>query len=141
MSQFYIAENYDRRADYYQQILDMPKAERKEFAALYRKSADSYLMGSGTHDQYIDDISKVTLYRMSDQDLKRKIKELHDKAENARLIELERCRSWIIAAFQIKKEAVNYPAAQRKRNIEIARQWICERWPEYKAARKAVKGF
>lgn len=75
------------------------------------------------------------LYSRTDAQLQDMIARELACAAKAEVSEYERCRNWILQAFDVVKR---YPSDH---NLMCARQWIGREWKGYKNARKLVKGF
>lgn len=141
MSQFYVSENYKHRADFYRQVLAVPQKEREQIARNAAESARRYLIGGSSFAKFEQNRSTESLYSQSDIELQKKICEYERKAELALVAELDRCRSWLLAAFDLKKKVATMPDEIKAHNLKCAREWVTTTWPDYKAARKIVKGF
>lgn len=137
------AQAHMSRAAYYCRLLAMPEAERESVAEAARDSIQRYFIGGSSHRQYENDRVTQWEYSRSNDQLHEMIVTNLAQAQQALEDELERCRQWLFSAFILAKQAKrpDAPECYREHNLMCARQWIKTRWPEYKAARKAARGF
>jgi hypothetical protein len=147
MSQFYKAQMHKDEARRYYAVLGMDPKERAEIAASAQKGMDRYTVYGGSNQrEYKENLSDRLLYSRTDEQLRALI-DTHERAEKEELEkELERCRKWLTEAFALSKKMKSTPKnpktqAFRDKNLSCARSWVTRYWPEYKAARKMVRGF
>lgn len=140
MSQFYKAEMARAEINRYCDVLALPMEKRWKVAVHAEETMHRYLnLNSATRWEYEEAKREHYLYSRTDEQLKDLIYH-HKMVEKSEMLnELERCRRWLIEAFRVGRMAKSGIAPEH--NLKCARQWITVRWPEYKAARKAVWGF